>query len=118
MKKKIFVILFIMFIFLSYGVYRSFFDMSHLPEGSLIKESESPNGNYTIKTYVSETSLSSPAIRGELNYNNIKKQPKNIYWGYRQDTVKIEWIDESTVIINNNKLNVLKDKFDFRNNKK
>lgn len=77
---------------MSYRVYSAFFDMSHLPKGNLIKESVSPNGDYTIKAYVSETSLSSPAVRGELNYNNIRNKPKNIYWGYRQYTAKIEWI--------------------------
>ena len=115
MRKKVVIIFLIIIVLLSYGVYWAFFDMGRLPKGTFLTEVVSPNGDYTIKAYVSETSLSAPAMRGELNYNNIKKKPKNIYWDYRQDTAKIEWIDNTTVIINGHKLDVLKEKFDFRN---
>jgi hypothetical protein len=114
LKKKIIIMfLFIIAVF-SYGIYWAFFDMGRLPQGELISEVTSPNGKYTIKAYVSEGSLSAPAVRGELNYNNEKKKPKNIYWNYREDKADSEWVDNTTVIINGHKLNVLQDRFDWR----
>ncbi|RCX08890.1 hypothetical protein DFR58_1401 [Anaerobacterium chartisolvens] len=114
MKKFISVIVIIILI-LSYGIYRAFFDMNNLPEGRLISEVHSPNGEYTIKAYISDgDATTSYAVRGELIFNTIKKNPKNIYWNYREDNAKIEWIDNDTVIINGHKLNVPNERFDFR----
>lgn len=114
MRKKIIIILLIIVATLSYGVYWGFYDMGRLPKGVLMSEIKSPDGNYTIKAYVSEAALSAPAVRGELNYNETKKKPKNIYWNYREDSANIEWIDNVTVIINGHKLNILHDTFDWR----
>jgi hypothetical protein len=99
----------------SYAVYLGFFDINTLPKDKFIKEVTSPDREYSIKAYVSETSLSAPAVRGELNYLKENKKPKNIYWNYREDDANIEWIDSVTIIINGHKLNVLYDKFDWRN---
>ena len=88
--------------------------MNRLPKGELISEVQSPNGTYTVKAYVSEGTLSAPAVRGELSYNKKIKRPKNIYWNYRQDKAIIEWFDDDTVIINGHKLDVPYDSFDFR----
>ncbi|MEH7402785.1 DUF5412 family protein [Gottfriedia acidiceleris] len=35
-----------------YGVYWAFFDMNRLPKGDYLTEEKSPNGNYTLKAYV------------------------------------------------------------------
>lgn len=102
---------------LSYGAYRFFFDMNSLPKGELISQVKSQDGTYTMKAYRTNGGATvSYAIRGELNYNNIDKKPKNIYWNYKEDKAIIEWIDEDTVVINRHELDVLKDRFDFRNN--
>jgi hypothetical protein len=114
MKKKIAVIFLIATAILIYGVYCAFFNIGRLPKGNLITAVQSPDGNYTIKAYVSETSLSAPAVRGELNYNKQKKRTKNIYWNYREDSANIKWVDNVTVIINGHKLNVSQDTFDWR----
>lgn len=91
--------------------------MNSLPKGELISQVKSPDGTYTMKAYRTNGGATvSYAIRGELNYNNIDKKPKNIYWNYKEDKAIIEWIDEDTVVINRHELDVLKDRFDFRNN--
>ncbi|WP_024834191.1 DUF5412 family protein [Ruminiclostridium josui] len=113
MKKKFLVIVIIAL--LSYLIYWSFFDMGRLPKDRLISEVESPSGEYSIKVYISESSLSAPAVLGELNYKKIKKKPKNIYWDYKKETADIKWIDNVTVIINGHKLNILHDTYDWRN---
>lgn len=115
MKKKIFITIFVIIAVLIYGVYRFFFSMSSIPEGKFISEVESPNGEYTIKAYRTNGGATvAYAIRGELNFNNSGKKPKNIYWNYREDNAIIKWVDNDTAIINGIELDVLNEKFDFR----
>ncbi len=113
--KKIIIAVLVVIAILSYGIYWAFFDMGRLPKDKFLSEVISPGGEYSIKAYVSESSLSAPAVLGELNFISKRKRPKNIYWNYREDHADIEWVDNFTVIINGHKLNVLKDTFDFRN---
>lgn len=90
--------------------------MNRLPTGDYLTEETSPDGNYTIKAYLTNGgATTSFAIRGELVFNNRKNKEKNIYWNYREETANIEWINNDTVIINGKTLNVPNDKFDFRN---
>ncbi|MBF8984581.1 hypothetical protein IZY60_13625 [Lutibacter sp. B2] len=119
MKKKILIIIIIAV--LAYGVHWLFsvFDTSidSLPKGDLISEVQSPNATYTIKAYISSGgSTTANAIRGELNFNNTRNKPKNIYWNYREDKAVIKWVDNDTVIINGHELDVLDERFDFRKN--
>ena len=115
--KKIAKILLIMSFFLvgfiGYGVYWAFYDMDRLPPGEYLTEETSPDGTYTLKAYVSGTSLSADAVRGELVFNNNGKA-KNIYWNYRESTAEINWLDEQTVIINGHTLDVPHGKYDWR----
>lgn len=113
---KIFLVVGLLLIgIIGYGVYWAFFDMNRLPTGEYITEETSPNGTYTLKAYVSSPSLSADTVRGELILNERNGKTKNIYWNYRESTAKIEWIDDDTVVINGHRLNVPKEKFDFRN---
>ncbi len=113
---KIFLVVGLLLIgIIGYGVYWAFFDMNRLPTGEYITEETSPDGTYTLKAYVSSTSLSADAVRGELIFNERNGKTKNVYWNYRESTAKIEWIDDDTVVINGHRLNVPKEKFDFRN---
>ena len=113
---KIFLVVGLLLIgIIGYGVYWAFFDMNRLPTGEYITEETSPNGTYTLKAYVSSPSLSADTVRGELIFNERNGKTKNIYWNYRESTAKIEWIDDDTVVINGHRLNVPKEKFDFRN---
>lgn len=119
LKRKILVIILVVILiittFVTCGVYWAFFDMNRLPKGELITEANSPDGTYTIKAYLTNGgATTSYAIRGELNFNNKKSNPRNIYWNYRQNKAIIEWIDNDTVIINGHELNVPNEKFDFR----
>lgn len=101
---------------IGYGVYWAFFDMNRLPTGEYLTEEISPDGTYTLKAYLTNGgATTSYSIRGELVFNNRNGKTKNIYWNYREETAKIEWIDNDTVVINGHTLNVPKEKFDFRN---
>ena len=54
MKKKLIIIFLAVILLVAYGVYYFAFSMSinRLPEGEFITEAESPNGEYTIKAYL------------------------------------------------------------------
>ena len=55
--------------------------MGRLPEGEYIAEATSLTGQYTVKAYVTNGgATTSYAVRGELNFNQEKRKPKNIYW--------------------------------------
>ncbi|MER2191271.1 MAG: DUF5412 domain-containing protein [Solibacillus sp.] len=113
---KISLIISFLFIgFVGYGIYWVFFDMNTLPTGEYLTEETSPDGTYTLKAYVSVTSLSSDAVRGELVFNKQNGKTKNIYWNYRESTANIEWLDNKTVVINGYTLEVPNERFDFRN---
>ena len=98
-----------------YGVYWAFFDMNRLPTGEYLTEETSPNGEYTLKAYVTNGgATTSYSVRGELIFNDEDFKTKNIYWNYREDNANISWSDNNTVIINGQTLDVTKEKFDFR----
>ncbi|WP_438319044.1 DUF5412 domain-containing protein [Sporosarcina sp. FA9] len=99
-----------------YGVYWMFFDMNRLPTGEYLTEETSPNGKYTLKAYVTNGGAPTAyAVRGELTFNKKNNKTKNVYWNYREESAKITWTDNNTVVINGHTLDVRRDKFDFRN---
>ncbi|MEB8805519.1 DUF5412 domain-containing protein [Bacillus cereus] len=116
-KQKVLIILFCIAGLFVYGVYWTFFSMDRLPTGEKIAEKQSPDGTYTFKAYVTNGgATTSFAVRGELVFNHREYfKTKNVYWNYREDTAKIVWKDNNTVIINGHTLNVPEDTYDFRN---
>lgn len=117
MKKKPITLFLVIITFSVYFVFWAFYDMERLPKGELLLQVHSPSETYSIKAYRTNGGATTAyAIRGELNFNNSRKKPKNIYWNYREDQAVIEWVDEDTVIINGIELDVPNEKFDFRRN--
>lgn len=101
---------------IGYSIYWAFFSMNRLPTGEFLTEEVSPDGIYTVKAYVTNGGATvAYSVRGELIFNNKKKKPKNIYWQYREEHAKIEWLDEQTVVINGRTLKVPNETYDFRN---
>ncbi|TDO13068.1 hypothetical protein DFO69_1493 [Bacillus subtilis] len=70
------IIIFALLIFFGGAVYWMLFSLKNVPKGSLVQSIESPDGSYTLNTYVSRNTLSLDADRGEL----VNK--KTIYWNY------------------------------------
>lgn len=92
-----------------------FFSLHHLPEGEFLAEADSPNGEYTVKTYVSRSGATvADAVRGEVIYHQKNGKKKNIYWEYRESEAEISWIDETTISINSVELDVRKDVYNWR----
>lgn len=101
---------------LGYGVYWAFFDMQRLPEGEFLTQSVSPDGSYTVRTYLANGGATvAYSVRGEVVFNDENKKNQNIYWNYREDSAVVEWIDEDTVEINGHSITLPDEKYDFRN---
>lgn len=90
-------------------------DMRNIPEGKYIESIESPNKEYKLNAYfIDGGSLSGDSIRVELE-NISTNKIKNIYWGYPYSKVNMEWFDNDVVIINDKKLNIHKDTYNWKN---
>ncbi len=120
MKKKLLIITTICILTLSFFIVRHYlntYSISNLPTGELITESTSPNGEYTIKTYLCGGNATVDfSIRGELLIKS--KNPQNIYWEYKTNKSIIKWLNNNTVVINGHEINLPNGKYDWRNSSK
>ena len=79
----------------------------------MLQNVESPNGEYTIKTYVNNCGVTTDfSVTGELCDDNNKC--KEIYNCYHEEDSLVYWINDEMVFINNKKLNIYEDKYDYR----
>jgi len=105
--KKILILL--TFALICYINFCSRFRMVNLPEGEYLESLDSPNGEYTLKSYrYSGGATMDWSLRVEVVNNNTKKE-YNIYWAYHEREAEMNWIDEETIIINGVQLNIHKD---------
>ena len=119
-KKKIVILLFslllVLILIVGFIIFRVFFSLQSVPQGELIRSIQSPDRKYVIKTYFHQgNSLSADAVRGELV--DLKRQKKkNIYWNFHDEDPYVKWLNNSEVLIGNQKLNILKgETYDWRN---
>ena len=76
----------------------------------LIESVKSPNGEYTIKTYLRNCGATVDfEVVADLCDKNDKC--KNIYSGYHESVSFVYWIDDDNVFINQKTLNIHKDKY-------
>ena len=80
--------------------------MENLHEGNLKNTYYSRDGKYTLNSYLySPGALVNFSLRVEVVNNDTKKK-RNIYWNFDEDSDNIEWIEESVVIINGQKIDL------------
>lgn len=92
-----------------------FFNINHVPEGELLAEKISPNGEYTVLTYlINAHSTVALAVRGEVISHVEKDKKRNLYWEYRMEKGEIEWVNSHVVSINGMELDVRTDTYDYR----
>ncbi|PKH12158.1 MULTISPECIES: DUF5412 family protein [Planomicrobium] len=93
----------------------AFYDMDRIDPGEFLTEEVSPDGKYTLKTYVNNGGATvNYAVLGVLHFNGSKKEPKNIYWQYEIEDSTVHWQDSDTVIINGISIDVPNGKYDYR----
>lgn len=87
--------------------------LQSIKKGELISATDSPNGSYTMNLYLQNGGATTAyGVLGELICNTDGAQ-KNIYYEYRTNSTNCKWIDEYTVIINGQKLDVRYDTYDW-----
>ncbi len=83
--------------------------MYTIPKGEYLNSLESPNGEYTLKSYRCGAGATVDfSVRVEVIDNKTKKAT-NIYYRYHDYEADMEWLDNETVLINGIKLNIHKD---------
>ena len=98
----------------TYAVYWAFYDIQRIEGQEYITESTSPNGEYTVITYLNNGGATTDyAVLGKLKNNNNGKT-KNIYWQYNCEKAEISWINDETVKINGIQLEIKNEIYDFR----
>lgn len=93
----------------------AFYDIDRIDPGGFLTEEVSPDGEYTVKTYLNNGGATVDyAVLGVLYFNDSKKKPRNIYWQYETEQGEIHWQDADTVVINGVSIEVPKGKYDYR----
>lgn len=111
-KRKFIIIILVSIVLIAVSCF--LFRMSILPKGECKEKVDSPDKQYTLYGYwINGGSLSADALRVEVK-NNTTGITKNIYWGYPENSIQMRWIDNENVSINDKKLNIYKDKYDWR----
>jgi hypothetical protein len=116
-KKYIIIIAIIIFIIVggvSYVINWAFFDIQRINGQEYLDKSISPNGTYTVTTYLNNGGATTDyVVLGTLK-NNINGKIKNIYWQYRCEESEMEWLNDETIKINGIELNVKSEIYDYR----
>jgi len=100
---------------ISYAYYWAFVDIQRLPRGKVVAQQSSPDGTYTVKAHLSDAGTTTTySIVGVLYFNKENRKSKSIYFQKDEDNASIVWIDNHTVIIDNKRLSVPKDIYDYR----
>ncbi|WP_283591542.1 DUF5412 family protein [Clostridium butanoliproducens] len=117
-RKIIFMMIIIPILIIGYIIYHLFFSLNNLPEGVFLNEFKSPKGTYTVRAYICNGGATVDyAIRAELIENNKKNSTKNFYWEYKAYNIEVEWIDETTININNHIIYLPNGSYDWRREK-
>ncbi len=112
--KKLLISVFVIIFIVVSGIYYLFFDIQRFKGEEILETVISPNNRYTVTAYLHNGGATvAYSVLGTVTDNKTGLKC-NIYWQYRCSDAEIEWIDETTVVINGVELNVKKDKYDWR----
>lgn len=118
MKSKAFritflaVLLAVFFVNMGYFIHNAFFySLENLPQGVLNYPVMSPNGQATLRIYSVEIDGIGTAVRGEVI---TEEKTENIYWETGTTTAIATWVDDETVEINGNTVNINGKPYDSR----
>lgn len=102
---------------LAYSFNLAFLDIQKINGQEYLDESTSPNGMYTVTAYLNNGGATVDyAVLGRLK-NNRNGKMKNIYWQYHCKKAEMEWVNDETLKINDQLLNVKDEIYDYRRKK-
>lgn len=112
--KKFIIIFIVVGIMVSGIIYWAFFDIQRINGEEYLNELTSPNGRYTVITYLNNGGATTDySVLGTLK-NNENGKTKNIYWQYHCEKAELEWLSDEVIKINDVKLNIKKEIYDYR----
>lgn len=89
-------------------------NMNDLPKGEFMDSFKSPDSTYTVNSYLcSGNATTDFSVRCEV-VKNKTGETRNIYWDYHQEEANVKWLDDENVEINNHKINVINESYDWR----
>ncbi len=95
-------------------VHYLFFDINRIKGEELISSSTSPTGEYELSVYRNNGGATTGyAVLCTAREVSTDKE-RNIYWQYRIEDATVEWESDYIVVINNIRLDVRKDAYDYR----
>ena len=95
-----------------YFIHNAFFySLDGLPQGNLSFPVMSPDGKNTLRIYSVEIDGIGTAVRGEIISTD---RTYNIYWETGTTSAIAAWVDDSTVDINGNTVNINGKPYDSR----
>ena len=104
----------VLFLALIFAVRWAFFDIQRIEGQNELTVSQSPNGKYTVTAYLNDGGATTGFAVLCIVKDNESDKEKNIYWNYHCNSADIKWVDEDTVDINGEVLDVETDTYDFR----
>ncbi len=104
------------------AILRPFFpilSIDNLPTGELLGRYESPDKRHRLSVYRCDGDATvdyavRAAVLDKRKPYTLFSPEKNIYWQYRCNNANVQWLDQTTVRINDKILNVERDVYDWR----
>ncbi len=93
----------------AFVVYRQ--NPQHIKGQDVIATYPSPNGTYILTTYLNNGGMTTSfSVLGRVQ-NTKTNQSRNIYWKYHCTVSSVEWLNDTTVVLNDVTLDVEKDMY-------
>lgn len=117
MKKKAAIGILVFLTLLLYGIHWAFFDIQRMEGQKVLSSTTSPDGAYTVTAYRNDGGATTDyAVLCTVRVEETGRE-RNIYWQYRQEDVTMEWIDNDTIRIGRQVLDLPYGTYDYRHAK-
>lgn len=93
----------------SFVTYRQ--NPQHIKGQDVIATYPSPNGTYILTTYLNNGGMTTDfAVLGQV-WNTQTGKSRNVYWKYHCIVSRVEWLNDTTIVLNDITLDVEKDMY-------
>lgn len=86
-------------------------DPQHIKGQDVIATYPSPNGAYILTTYLNNGGMTTSfSVLGRVQ-NTKTNKCRNVYWKYHCTVSRVEWLNDTTVVLNDITLDIEKDMY-------